>query len=183
MLHLYNKHVRPGMVEREVQRIREAEAQVCDAYEEGFKYDAKLRQQAIEGKTIVRASDRPWELSRQGRQKFYFHIVFDDMAVRNWRLFVHDIRSHSGRHRHQGGLAIYVIEGRGWTIVDGQRLDWEKEDLILLPIKPGGVEHQHFNAAPGKPCRWLGMVFSPFKEVLGSELEQKAVSPEWAEHA
>ncbi len=170
------------MAEKEIQRTREVEVRVSDAYEAGFIYDANLRQRAVEGKVVVKASDRPWELARQGKLKFYLHVTFGDAAFGGWRLFQHDIRTHSGRHRHQGGLAIYVLQGKGWTVVDGERCDWEEGDLILLPIKPGGCEHQHFNAEIGRPCKWLGMVFSPFKEMLGSELEQKEVSPEWARH-
>ena len=46
-------------------------------------------------------------------------------------------RPRSGKHRHQGGLVIYVLEGKGYSIVDGERKDWEKGDLVLLPMKPG----------------------------------------------
>lgn len=82
-----------------------------------------------------------------------------------------------------GGRAIYVLEGKGWTTVDGVRYDWEEGDLLLLPIKPEGVEHQHFNAEPGKPCKWLAMIYSPFKAALGSQMEQVEVSPDWSDHA
>ncbi|MDP2743768.1 MAG: cupin domain-containing protein [Dehalococcoidia bacterium] len=171
------------MAEREAMRAREAEAVSFNLYEEGFKYDANLRERAVKGRVVIRGKDRPWQQSRQGLIKFYLHAVLDDTSVGTWRFFVHDIRSHSGKHRHQGGLAIYVIEGRGWTVVDRQRHDWEEGDLILLPVKLGGCEHQHFNGEPGKPCKWLAMIYSPFKELLGSEMEQKEASPDWKDHA
>ncbi|MDO8689812.1 MAG: hypothetical protein Q7R39_07340 [Dehalococcoidia bacterium] len=114
------------MAEREAIRVREAEAVSLNVYEEGFKYDADLRERAVKGRVVIRGKDRPWQQSRQGLIKFYLHAVLDDTSVGTWRFFVHDIRSHSGKHRHQGGLAIYVIEGRGWTVVDGQRHDWEE---------------------------------------------------------
>jgi len=169
-------------LEREFVRAREAEAKQVNIYEAGYNLDAELRRRARECKVVVRGSERPWQQNRQGRIKFYLHAVIDDTAVFDWRLFVHDIKTHSGRHVHQGGLAIYVLEGKGWTTVDGVRHEWEEGDLILLPIKPKGVEHQHFNGEPGKPCKWLAMIYSPFKASLGSEMEQKEVSPDWADH-
>lgn len=170
-------------MERELTRTKEAEAIGFDIYDAGFQHDARLRQRAVEGKVVIRYADRPWQQGRQGRIKFYLHVMLDDTAVTPWRLFVHDIRTHSGKHRHQGGLAIYVIEGKGWTVVDGVRHDWEAGDLILLPVKPRGCEHQHFNGEPGKPCKWLALIFSPYKDSLGSEMEQKEVSPDFKVHA
>lgn len=62
-----------------------------------------------------------------------------------------------------------MIEGRGWTVVDGIRHGWEAGDLILLPLKPGGVEHQHFNAEPAKPCVWLGIIHGGLWDALGDQ--------------
>ena len=52
-------------------------------------------------------------------------------------MFIHTITTKSGEHRHQGGLLIFVLEGKGYSIVDGERWDWEKGDLVLLPMQPG----------------------------------------------
>lgn len=167
-------------MERETTRAREREAQGTNVYDAGFNLDTERRRRSLEGRIVIKGSERPWEQTRQGLLKHYVHSTIDDTAVLNWRsFFVHDIKTHSGRHRHQGGLAIYVIEGRGWTTVDGARHDWEAGDLILLPVKPGGVEHQHFNAEPGKPCRWLGIIYGGFWDALGNEKEQNEESPDW----
>src|SRR5574341_2495986 len=48
-----------------------------------------------------------------------------------------------------------------------------------MPIKPGGVAHQHFNCDPERPARWLAFIPMAFQEYLGSELEQLKVSPDW----
>src|ERR1700719_2851203 len=95
--------------------------------------------------------DNPYErIMRQRKLLFYLDpVTFKDTPLQHWRVFIHDIRTRSGKHRHQGGLVIYVLEGRGYSVVDGERKDWEKGDLVLLPMKPGGVVHQHFNLNPG----------------------------------
>jgi quercetin dioxygenase-like cupin family protein len=92
--------------------------------------------------------------------------------------------------RHQGALrqasspgrpVIYVLEGKGYSVVEGERKDWEKGDLVLLPMKPGGVEHQHFNADPSKPAIWAAFINIPIQEYLASDLKQEEVSPDFKE--
>lgn len=168
------------MVEREVQRTREAEARQRDIYELTIEYEAKRRRRAIEGRVVIRGSEIPWRQSRQANIKRYMqHPFIEDTALQGWAVFIQDVKTHSGKHRHQGGLAIYVLEGKGWTVVDGVRYDWEEGDLILLPLKPGGVEHQHFNAEIGKSCKWLALIYSSFKDFLGNPYEQVEASPDW----
>jgi gentisate 1,2-dioxygenase len=43
---------------------------------------------------------------------------------------------------HQGGLVIYVLEGegaegRGYTILDDERYEWEAGDVMTLPLRQG----------------------------------------------
>jgi gentisate 1,2-dioxygenase len=92
-------------------------------------------------------------------------------------VFSHDLKTQSGKHRHQGGLVIYVITGKGYSVVDGERVDWQAGDLLLLPIKPGGVEHQHFNLQPGADCRWIAFSYMPFFDHVASEFTQTENSP------
>ncbi len=40
----------------------------------------------------------------------------------------------------------------------GERVDWEKGDLVLPPMKPSGVEHQHFKLDPEKPALWMAFI-------------------------
>ncbi|MDP2660437.1 MAG: cupin domain-containing protein [Dehalococcoidia bacterium] len=168
------------MAEKEAQRAREAEAQQAPFYEWVYSEWNQRKVIAETGTVVIRGKEIPWEQGRQARVKWYMHPLKKDLSVQGWLLFHQDIRTHSGRHRHQGGLAIYVIEGKGWTTVDGVRYDWEEGDLILLPIKARGVEHQHFNAMPGSPCKWMALIYTPFIEAMSSELEQKEPSPDYS---
>lgn len=168
------------MAEKETERLKGPEAQVSAFYEYNRSEREQWRQRAQTGQVVIRGKELNYQQSRQGRSRWYLHPLRRETALQGWMLFQQDIRTHSGRHRHQGGLAIYVLEGKGWTMVDGVRHDWEEGDLILLPIKPHGVEHQHFNADPGQPCKWLAMIYRHFAEAMFSELEQKEASPDWS---
>ena len=49
---------------------------------------------------------------------------------------------HTQAHRHTSSAAFHVIEGSGYSIVDGQRLDWEDKDVFCVP---GWAFHEHVN--------------------------------------
>ncbi|MEE8472253.1 MAG: hypothetical protein V3S82_03685, partial [Dehalococcoidia bacterium] len=76
----------------------------------------------------------------------------------------------------------YVLEGKGYTVVDGVRHDWEKGDVVLLPIKPDGVVFQHFNSDKDKSVRMVSAEPN-WTEALGVDLgatfEQLENSPDY----
>jgi mannose-6-phosphate isomerase-like protein (cupin superfamily) len=166
------------MAEFERTRTRQREPLPPDGYERLVQAQAALRERAFRGRIVVRASEQPWEKTRMGRLRFYIARSSDTgSALHQWLAFQLDIHTHSGKHRHQGGLAIFVLEGEGYTVVDGERIDWEAGDLILLPIKENGVEHQHFNRHADKPCRWMAFIYMPLQDETGFYLEQREDAP------
>jgi len=51
---------------------------------------------------------------------------------------------HSGSHKHAHTEAmLYVLEGRGYSVIDGERYDWEEGDAVHVP--PRMTTHEHFN--------------------------------------
>ena len=48
---------------------------------------------------------------------------------------------HSGRHRH-GEESMHILEGEGFSIINGQRFNWHKSSTLQIPF---WAEHQHFN--------------------------------------
>ena len=168
------------MVDLERTRMRQREPLPPDGYERLVKAQLELRERAFQGRIVMRASDLPWEQTRMGRLRFYIARSSDTgSALNQWLVFQHDIHTHSGKHRHQGGLAIFVLEGEGYTEVDGVRIDWSAGDLILLPIKPDGCEHQHFNRRADQPCRWIAFIYMPLQDETGFYLEQQENAPEF----
>jgi len=51
---------------------------------------------------------------------------------------------HSSSHKHTHTEAmLYALEGRGYSMIDGKRYDWEQGDAVHVP--PRMTEHEHFN--------------------------------------
>lgn len=130
-----------------------------------LRWRAEWLEKQLTGKLLVKSSDRDFEASRQAMLKRYVTFEFTpEVASINWSVFVNDVKQHSGRHKHQGGLVLFVLEGSGSTDIDGTRFAWKRGDLITLPIRPGGIEHQHFNDSREKDCRWVAFYYKPFED-------------------
>jgi hypothetical protein len=134
-------------------------------------------------KPLVIKAPKPgdYELCPQGLAHWYMNpdLRPDEFPLRDWYAFIHDIRGVSGRHRHQGGLILFVFEGVGYTTMNGVRYDWKAGDMILMPLLPEGIEHQHFNLRPDGNSKWLAFIHVPTWNDVGSELTQVALDPEW----
>lgn len=172
------------MSERESVRTRSREPEPLETEYDRVVHDREIRnQQLAEGKVVIPASKIPWELNRQGRIKFIINDrISENLAAPGWMVFQQIIHKHSGMHRHQGGTFIYIMEGKGYSTVNGVRLDWEAGDLAILPMMPGGVTHQHFNLDPAVPALWMRVGYSLHKNpVVANWIEQIEVNPEWAE--
>lgn len=149
-------------------------------YDRSFRKRREFVQRQYERPLVVRFADRQFELSRQGRLLIYLHPnVFDDTCLDEWAVFMHDVRDVSGRHRHQGGLVLFIVEGEGYTVMEGERYDWKAGDLILMPLLPGGVEHQHFNPNPGQSVKWLAFINDFVFKHVSMEMTQTAENAEW----
>lgn len=164
---------------RERSRTREPEPEPESIYEQFMPYYEQVRERQ-DLPYVIRGDDRPWELNRQGKLKYYSTPFMDDVVLPDVPVFRHEIPDRSGRHTHQGGLALLGTRGQGTTVVDDERVEWEAGDLVTLPIKPGGVTHQHLNRnGPDEPAEWLAIYYNPHLEILGAEFTQNETSNEW----
>jgi hypothetical protein len=162
----------------DTERTRERERPPVEKthYDTFLQSRAEFDERQKQGPVVVKP--REWMITKQGRMFYYLNgQAYKDTPLQDWRVFTQDIKTHSGKHVHQGGFIIYIIEGKGYSMVDGQRVDWEGGDLFLLPIKKGGIEHQHFNLEEGTSCRWIAFLWMPMFDYLASEFKQMEVSP------
>lgn len=67
---------------------------------------------------------------------------FRAKAAAMTNIFEEAPRSRSHRHTHTEAF-LYVLEGRGYSEIDGARHDWEAGDAVHVP--PRMTWHEHFN--------------------------------------
>lgn len=136
----------------------------------------EIQEDSYKGKKLIKGKELPWIQNPNGIIRRYCHPLMRGYALDTIYMFVHEIRTHSGKHVHQGGLGLFVLAGKGYTVVDGVRHDWGVGDLILLPVKQGGCEHQHFNVN-NQPSRWLALIPTSLRHFVGEKMDQKELHP------
>jgi quercetin dioxygenase-like cupin family protein len=141
-----------------------------DFYRRSLARSKKFRGEFEKRRTIIRPSEMPWERSPQGLLK---HVINEDLLTREFALEMYmqliEPGKCSGKHRHMSEEVFYVLEGSGYDLhwdaspkigekyewvwdEDAKRFEWEEGDFVYIP--PFSV-HQHFNADPVKPARFL----------------------------
>ncbi len=136
------------------------------------------------GIQVIKEKDLPLETSRQGRMRWYLHPSIKDTVLSTLVFFQQEIPpgSRSGRIKFQGGQVIMVTEGRGYTLVDGVKHEWEEGDVINLPLRARGIVVQHFNPDPEKVARFVAAEPNWFECLFvdrGSGFEQLEEAPEY----
>jgi len=72
-------------------------------------------------------------------------------------------------HRHTGSAVYNVVHGTGSTIIDGQRFNWSKGDIIAIP--PWAL-HEHLNASSTEDAVLFSIQDTPVLEALGLYYEK-----------
>ncbi len=84
--------------------------------------------------------------------------------------------AHNKQHRHMNEAIIYVLLGRGHSIVHDDaghemRIDWEEGDIFSPRLN---WWHQHFNDDPNKPARYLAFTNIGLMTKLGLFTKESA---------
>jgi gentisate 1,2-dioxygenase len=72
-------------------------------------------------------------------------------------------------HRHTGSFLYQVAKGRGFSVVGGQRLDWEERDIFCVP---SWTLHEHGNASRTEDACLFCFSDLPVMKALGLYREQ-----------
>ena len=116
----------------------------------------ELRKDAVQ---VVRSEELPQESNQMGLMRWYLHPAITDTVISSLVFFEQEIPpgSRTGRLKFQGGQVIYILEGRGHTLIDGVKHSWEGGDLLNLPLRKDGIIVQHMNDDPDKPAKFVAV--------------------------
>ncbi len=171
-------------MEREALQEREREPELETLYDDNFRRQMQWAEIRTKGRILIKGKETPWEDARQGHLKYYLHPRVTDtvatMVAAPWlRMFQHDIGHHSGKHTHQGGLGLFILEGVGVTIVNEVNYPWKPGDLCVLPVTKDLNEHQHFSTDPSGHSIWLAIVPQDMTQMLGAQARQNETQVNW----
>jgi gentisate 1,2-dioxygenase len=79
---------------------------------------------------------------------------------------------HTSNHRHAYEALVYVVRGRGHSIIEGQRFDWQEGDAFYTPP---WCWHQHFASDEG-PVQYLTATNMPLLGAIGQTVIRQEAS-------
>lgn len=168
--------------EQKVAELFESRRRIRMPTPDKTRYDWFLSRLADENRVerenprVIRAADRPWEVTRQGKLKFYISR-WTEVAACGLDVMAQEIgpREHSGEHRHIFEELMLVVKGRGYDLHEGTKHPWQEGDLVCVPPM---ITHQHVN--DGKEAAQLVSVWprQPGHELLGG-VEQISDASDW----
>ncbi len=141
-----------------------------DYYRRMLERSKKFREDYAKKTRSVSPTEMPWENSPQGRIK---HLVNEetDTVECCLDLYMQEIEpaGRSGKHRHMAEELFYVLEGKGYDLhwdasfaldvkynwdweKEPKKFEWEEGDFVYIPPY---TMHQHFNADPKQPARFV----------------------------
>ena len=144
----------------------------------------RQREQYRDGIQIIKESELPLEVSRQGLMRWYLHPAIKDTCLSVLMFFQQEIPpgSRSGRLKFQGNQVMVILEGKGYTTIDGVKYPWKAGDLVSLPLRADGIIVQHFNTDPEKPAKFIATEANWFECTTvdrGCGFEQLEDAPEY----
>lgn len=113
----------------------------------------------LAGRVILRKRDTEWKPTKQAGMRcalITHERGFTYRAVNMSLINEVPPRWHTGRHIHAEAM-IHVLEGKGYSVIDGKRYDWEAGDL--LHVQGPHTDHQHFNTQD-TPVRYMRIGFT-----------------------
>jgi gentisate 1,2-dioxygenase len=115
------------------------------------------RSQRANGLQVVKGSELPLESNPLGLIQWYLHPTKRDTVLSTHIFYRQEIPpdSRSGKLHCQGGQVMFILEGKGRTVIDGVEHRWEAGDVLNLPLKRDGIVIQHFNADATKRALFL----------------------------
>lgn len=142
------------------------------------------REQRKNGVQVVKESQLPLETNRQGLMRWYMHPDIKDTLLSTFLFYSQEIppNSRSGRLKFQGDQVVYVVEGTGYTVLDGVKIPWKAGDLLNLPLRKPGIVVQHFNTDAETTAKLIAVepnFFSCSSVDRGSGFEQLEDAPEY----
>jgi len=123
-------------------------------------------------KTVIRKKDVVMHDTARGMRCGVYIGRDGDSPTRTMDALVHEIDAGatSTIHRHSWDAMLFIVEGAGWTEVDGARHHWKPWDAIHLPA---WAWHRHGNEGD-RPARFMSYSSEPMLDTFGmSVLEDR----------
>lgn len=84
-----------------------------------------------------------------------------------------DTDQSSNMHRHTYETILYVLEGEGYSTIQGKQVPWKAGDAVYIPV---WAWHRHTNTGTGR-ARYLACENAPLLQNIGGLALREEASP------
>ncbi|HZU06138.1 MAG TPA: cupin domain-containing protein [Chloroflexota bacterium] len=129
-------------------------------YDEWLATSARIQERLRRSPMIARDPEIPWVRTRQDAKVKLMVSNEQGFPTMGGVVLKAEIPVgwHTGRHLH-GEESIHILQGRGFSLINGQRFDWHAGSTLQIPYR---AEHQHFNTGE-EPVRYLSAMCFPLE--------------------
>jgi len=99
-------------------------------------------------------------------------VFFVDLPTKNVSMTIGGLLPGqlTNRHRHTYETVLFVLEGKGYTEIEGVKVEWEAGDAVYIP---SWAWHRHQNLSSSKSARYLACENAPQLQNLGVALREE----------
>jgi len=105
---------------------------------------------------VIKQKDRQWQDTRNGRVLWFLHPNHPALTngMRLFECYLQELPpgGRSGKHHHIGEEVHFIIEGKGYDVINDQKWEWETNDVVGCPQLS---THQSFNSDPAHPAKFV----------------------------
>ncbi len=113
----------------------------------------EIYRQLLEQPRVYKTKGKPW---KGGPTLFERAIINPQHAMVTQSIETHICviapGSKGQKHGHINSAVFYILEGKGYDVHDGERIDWQAGDVCIVE---NGCVHQHLNADPNHPAKFV----------------------------
>lgn len=99
-------------------------------------------------------------------------VFFIDLPSKNVSVTIGGLLGDqvTNKHRHTYETLLYVVEGSGWTEIEGKKIEWKAGDAVYIP---SWAWHRHGNLSSQIPAKYIACENAPQLQNLGLALREE----------
>lgn len=99
-------------------------------------------------------------------------VFFIDLPSKNVSITIGGLLGDqiTNLHRHTYETLLYVIEGAGWTEIEGKKIEWKAGDAVYIP---SWAWHRHGNLSSEIAAKYIACENAPQLQNLGLALREE----------
>ncbi|MGH1335054.1 MAG: cupin domain-containing protein [Aureispira sp.] len=127
---------------------------------------------AVVPKNLIHRDVEQAGVQNQFSQERKHPVFFVDLPSKNVSITIGGLlaKQVTSQHRHTYETMLYVLEGKGWTEIEGNKIEWKAGDAVYIP---SWAWHRHGNLSEELSAKYIACENAPQLQNLGLALREE----------